>query len=319
MAEKVKRTVTAEQANEALRALVTDQGDEPQPQAEEAAPAAEAPAESPAEPKAAAEPAAEAAQGPPAEPVQAAEGDDVASLKKRLEDRDQEVKRVTELHEQRLRAAQERFQQNEQILRQRFLRKATAAERALQTLKRTRTQEGVPEKDVDHVIAEIEATMNPASPSYSPAIASPAPGPTPSEDQAIVFNSFLNEKGMSLDEAAEFGRWIQAEAASKLSPRELAVSERDLDGFLRLAHVHWATAMRDNDRAKAKTDAVAAVQAVQRTQREAARATAPPTAPRKPPSAAPATPAYADIKKMTPESRQKWVSDLVKASIDEYR
>jgi hypothetical protein len=310
MADPVKRTVTVEQANEALRALAAEaNGDEPQPATEEPTPvAAEAPvAEAPVE-----EPPAESAP----EAATAADGDDVVSLKKRLEEREQEVKRVTELHEQRLKAAQERFSQNEQILRQRFLRKATAAERALQTLKGTRTKEGVAETDVDRVIAEIEATMNPASPSY----AAPPPGQvTPSEDQAIIFNSFLNEKGMSLDEAAEFGRWIQAESATKLSQRELAVSERDLDGFLRIAHVHWANGARDNDKAKVRTDAVAAVQAVKHVQREAARATAPPSAPRKQPAAAPSSPQYADVKKMTPEARQKWVSDLVKASVEEYR
>src|SRR3990167_4471740 len=103
--------VTEAQAAEALRALVESGGeDEP-----EAAPEPETPAVE--EPAAAAE-----AEPAPVEVTAPAESDDVASLKQRLQERDDQLKKAETIHEARWKAIQERSAANERILRERFLK-----------------------------------------------------------------------------------------------------------------------------------------------------------------------------------------------------
>ena len=252
--------VTEEQANEALQQLLQDVHGEGAPseptQTQEAAPEP-----SPAVEVAAPEPGA-------AEPTPEPEPDDITSLKKRLEEYEAQVAEKEKLHEARWKAFQDRASQNEQILRDRYLRKASTADRALRVLKATRTEQGIPEAEVDGVIRDIEGTMNPASASYVP----PAPSPAATEEQAIILNGFLNEKGMTMEEANEFGTWVRSEGATKLTPREQAVAEQSLDGFLRIAHGRWQEGQRESTKQTTRSNAVEAVKSVQRTQREAAKA-----------------------------------------------
>ena len=298
--------VTEAQAADALRALVdmnNQTDDEPEVAAQseqepEAAPAA-------AEPTAAEE---------PAEPVAAqAEGDDVASLKKRLETADTERQKERERFEARWKAIQERNVANERILRDRYIRKSTAVDRALKTLKATRTDSGVAEAEVDRVIAEIESTMNPQSASYVP----PEPSAAAREDQAIVLNSFLNDRGMDTEEAEEFGKWMRSEAPTILTPFEQDVARESLNGFLQIAHTRWQQGMRDKDKQTRRNDAVEAVRTVQRVQKEAAKAASGAgAAPRKQPTASKAEP---DWKKMSKDERNDWVALLLKQSVEQYR
>lgn len=299
MAEEPK--ITEDQANEALRALIEGANAEPdapvtvrkglmaeskQPElpisqsAESPEPAPEpAPAETPAP----------AVEEPPKEP------DDIAALKKRLDDQRSE-------YDAKVRAIQERYQHNERIVRERFLRKATATDKALKTLRAVKTTEGgIPVEDVDRTIQEIEATMNPASPSYQPP-------PAAIEDQSIILNDFLNEKGMTAKDSEEFGNWIRGEGATSLSAQEQALAGRDLDGFLRLAHVRYEQAKTKPT--ATRNAAVEAVRSVQRTQREAARAaTATPAAPRKTGSA----PQGIDMTKLTHDD----ISALLRQSVEQ--
>src|SRR3990167_5291396 len=140
MAETEK--VTEAQAEEALRALVdlkNQQGDEPE---EAAAPAVTEITD-----------AAPAAEEAAVEATAPAESDDVASLKQRLEVADTERQKERERYEARWKAIQERNAANERILRDRYIRKSTAVDRALKTLRATRTTDGVSETEVDRVIA----------------------------------------------------------------------------------------------------------------------------------------------------------------------
>lgn len=286
---------TEEQATEALQQLTLLDGEsEPEP--------APAPQAAP-EPERTPEPEAE-----PTEAETAGEGDDVASLKKRYEDLQAKTAEDEKRFQARLQAHQQRSADNERILRERHLRKSTAADNALKILKASRTQEGVPEADVERAIREIEGTMHPASASHVP----PSPVPAVAEDQAIILNGFLNEKGMTGDEADEFGRWIRSEGVTALSPGEQAVAGQSLDGFLRIAHSRWQEGMREKDRKAQHNDTVDAVRSVQRTQREAARAaSASPTAPRKQPAAPKTT---VDIKKLTKDD----IATLLRQSVEQY-
>ena len=132
----------------------------------------------------------------------------------------------------------------------------------------------------------------------------------------MVLNSFLNEKGMTLEESQEFGRWLTSEGPQKLSPGEMSIGDRDLDGFLRLAHIRFQEGTREKEREVRKSDAVSAVQTVQRTQREAAKAAAAPAAPRK---QSPAPKAGPDWKKMSESEREDMVSRLLRQSVEQYR
>ena len=297
--------VTEEQAADALRALIAegDSSDEPGATVEtvqETEPETRA-----AEPAATDEPAAEVTEPP--------ETDDVASLKKRLETIETERQEADKRHEARWKAIQERNAANERILRDRYIRKSTVVDRALKTLKATRTTDGISETEVDRVISDIENTMNPQSASYvQPEVTAPV-----QEDRAITLNSFLNEKGMDTDEAEEFGKWLRSEAQTVMPISEQDVARDSLDGFLRLAHVRWQEGMREKDKQTQRNDAVEAVRTVQRTQKAAARAASVAgAAPRKQPTA---SSKEIDWSKMSKDERHDMVSSLLKQSVDQYR
>lgn len=301
--------VTEEQANAALQQLTGVDADgaeiaaEPttETQTVEEPPVQEADAST-------ADTEAEAQTAEPAE-VEAAETDDVQSLKKRLETIETERKRDREQNEERLRAIQERHAANERILRDRHLRKSSIADKALRTLRAVRTEAGVPEAEVDRIIAELQGTMNPDSASYAPP---PEPQQLASEDQIVTLNSFLNEKGMTGGEAEEFGKWMRGEAGTALTPQEQAVAVQSLDGFLRLAHTRWQDGLRETNASnqKRQVDAAAVVKAAQRTQRAAARAaTTPSASPKKPPTVSKPI----DLKKLSKND----ISELMKRSVEE--
>ena len=296
--------ITEDQAADALRTLVTQAAaDGPN------APEPEVP--TPAEPA----PAAPAVEEPPAESTEAlqpqeAASDDLDSLKKRLADAEAAREQLRKESDERTQAIQSRFAQNESILRERYLKKATVTDRALKVLRASRTQEGVPEADVDGLIREIESTMNPNSANYNPAV---IPQPAATEDQAITLNNFLNEKAMSNNEAESFAKWIRSDATTALSPIEQAVATRDLDGFLRLAHVRYQESERIKSQQQRRDEAVGAVRSVQITQRQAAKAASSvPSAPKK----TPAGPAREiDVRKMTKDD----VSQLLRQSVEMYK
>lgn len=288
--------VTADQAGEALRALMNtnddDEGVAPagDPEPEPAAADAPAPAGDGAEPAAGDEPA------PAGEPGE----DDVASLKARLADNE---KRSAES----IKAMQERNEQNQTILRQRFLQKATVADQAHKILKASRTEQGVAQEEVDRVIAALEGTMNPNSPSYSP----PPAVAAGNDDQRIVVNDFLNEKSMTRAEEVKFSNWIKMEGQSELSPTEQQVAGRDPDAFLRIAYAKYSAVQ---SKVKQRDDAVEAARGVQITQRQAARAASATTAaPKKQSTSRQA--AAVDVKKLTRDD----VSNLLRQSVEQYR
>lgn len=299
----VEGRVTEEQANAALTALLAQSKENPDgPEQPLEPPPTEAPAggteETPKEP---------AGEGAEPAPEEAAASDDVESLKKRLATALAEKEQVRKEAESRVEAVARRHQQNEEIIRARLLRKSTVADRALEILRKTRSEQGVPETEVDRVIAEIQSTMNPASSGYAPL---PPEQVAVNEDQAIVLNNFLNEKAMSETEAEAFAKWMKEEAAGVLSPLEQAVASRDLDGFLRLAHGRFHDGLVQKSKEQQRSDAVGAVKSVQRTQREAARAaTAPVASPTKRTSA----PAGIDTKKLTKED----ISKLLQMSVEQ--
>lgn len=292
--------VTAEQAEQALGDLLA-QAREPE-QEESAAVIGDPPADEP-EPAETPE-GEEQPQGDEAAPT-----DDVESLRARLAESDKRIEAEQKTAEERVRAMQERSSQNESILRDRFLRKSNAAARALQVLEAARTEKGVSQEEVDRAVAELRGTMNPNSPSYQP----PTDGGN-AEDQAMVLNSFLNEKQMSRAEAEEFGRWMRTEAQTALSAPEQALAGRDVEGFLRLAHTRFLVGQSSQDRDKQRQEAVEATRSIQRTQKEAARAaSAAPAAPRKQTTSASAK--AIDVRKFTKED----VADLMRKSVEQYR
>ncbi len=289
--------VTEEQALGALQQLSGVEPEESEPEApvQEPAEVEEAPAETPTEPEVAASPGVES--------------DDVASLKKRIEEREKQTADVEKKYQERLTAQQQRYSENERILRERHLRKSTVTDKALRVLKASRSETGVPEAEVDGLIREIEGTMNPASPSYVP----PQPSAAATEEQKLILNGFLNERGMTIEESNEFGKWMRNEAATVMSVLEQQVAGQSLDGFLRIAHSRWQEGMREAEKKAKQTDAVDAVKVIQRTQKEAARAaSASPGAPRKQPLSPDKQP---DYKKMTKDD----VSALLRQSVEQYR
>jgi len=265
MAEVVEQ-ISDEQAEEALHHLTHSEIDE-------------TPEEEVTEPEVvASEPSVEVTA--PAEPAVAdateemtveVADDDLASLKARNEELTAQVEAVEKRNEARLKAQQERSVANEQILRNRFLQKSTALDKARQVLQATRSEAGVSEADVDAVIRELEGTMNPQSASYAP----PPPQPQQqmaNDDQVLVMNNFLSEKGMTAEEADRFGMWITNDAPTAMSQQEQSVAGESIGGFLRLAHSRWQDGVREKENEGKRNDAVGAVRSVQRTQREAARA-----------------------------------------------
>lgn len=302
--------VTLEQANEALHQLMDahkSNGGEAQlvlPETPATEPA-EPPADSPESVETAAEPAApeapEAVAAPP-------DDDDVASLRQRLTEREAAVQAAEQKFQDRLRDMQSRNQESQRILTDRHIRKSAAAAQALRILEQWKKQPevGVPEVDVDRAIQEIKGTMNPQSASYEPPPVHPVEF---NENRAIALNEFLNEKQMDAKEADEFGTWIKKEASSAMNQREQHLAERDLDGFLRLAHVRYEESLRN--KANQRTSAVEAVKTVQRTQKQAAKAaSATPAAPRKS-AVTSATPNTIDYEKVTKDDISKWLQQTV--------
>jgi hypothetical protein len=294
--------ITEEQANAAFQQLAhPDESESAQvTTAAPEPPAAEAPAAETVQAEAAVTEGAEGA---------VVESDDLVSLKKRLDDSEARGKQIEEQANLRTQALQQRQAESERILRDRYIRKATVADKALKTLRASRSEQGVPEADVDRVISELESTMHPSSASYVP----PETRTATTEDQALVLNSFLNEKGMTGAEADEFGTWMRTEAVKVLSPREQELPRESLDGFLRIAHNRWQEGVRESVKETKRSDAVVAVQSVQRVQREAAKAaSASPTGPRKQPAGKAET---IDVAKLTRDD----VSALLKQSVEQFR
>lgn len=299
--------VTEEQAGEALSALLAQSRDPDQDDEQETAAVIGDPSAD--EPPAAAPDGTEEPAGEEAAPT-----DDVVSLRAKLADSDKRVEAERKSSEDRVRAIQERSSQNNSIVRDRYLRKANAASRALQVLEAARTEKGVSQEEVDRAVAELRGTMNPNSPSYQPAPDNP--GAASAEDQAMVLNDFLNEKHMSRAEAEVFGQWMRTEAGTVLSDREQALAGRDVEGFLRFAHTKYLACLADQNsgRDKQRQEAVEATRTVQRTQKEAARAaSAAPAAPRKQNTSASAK--QIDVRKLTKDD----VSSLLRQSVEQYR
>lgn len=309
--------ITEDQANEALHQML-DNHKAAQNGGEAQLTLPETPTPEPAEPPAAEPEPAETAVEEPApaeEPETAAPAappdDDVASLRQRLAERDKKLEEAEQRHKDRLASIVSRNQESQRILTDRHVRKSSAANNALRIFKQWKQhpENGVPEVEVDRVISEIEATMNPQSPSYVP----PAPQTQATEDQAIVLNDFLNEKQMDTKESEDFGRWIKTEAPESMSEQEQRLAYRDLDGFLRLAHTRYQESLVTKANKRAET--VEAVKTVQRTQKQAARAaSAAPAAPRKT-TVSSTPPNTVDFDKVTKEDVSKWV----KQSVEQYR
>ena len=236
-----------------------------------------------------------------------AKSDDLIALEKRLEESEAREKEREDRFTARMQALQTRNAESERILRDRYLRKSTATDKALRVLKAAKSETGVEPAEADRVIAELEATMNPSSHSYAP-----PPTHNDTEEQALVLNRFLNEQGMDGNEADQFGKWIRSEGASALSVSEQAVASESLDGFLRIAHNRWRSTTAVQTKQQKVDDAVAAVKSVQRTQRQAARAAeVTGGAPKKQPTK---TESEVDVRKLTADD----VARLVRQATEQY-
>lgn len=280
--------VSVDQANEALSQLMGGAASEQAPEQPE-------PAETAAEPEAA-EAGATTTEAEPETPTE-----DVGSLRKRMADLEADYKAKAE-------AMERRYSQSQEILTNRWLQKSTAADRALKALAKAKSEEGLDPTEADRVIAELQGTMNPASPSYAPVKSEPQ-----GQDNILTLNRFLNEKQMSEREAEEFGAWIQSDAPKAMTVHEQAIANRDVEAFLRLAHGRFLEGAREKEKERLRNDAVGAVKSVQRTQREVARAASTGTrAPTKQPAG---KPAEVDVKTLTKAD----ISDLLRQSVTQYR
>ena len=97
-----------------------------------------------------------------------------------------------------------------------------------------------------------------------------------------------------------------------MSEQEQRLANRDLDGFLRVAHMRYGESLRNKERQR--TETIGAVKAVQRAQRETARAASSvPSAPRK--KSTGATPGGVDVSKLTNDD----VSKLLRLSVEQYK
>lgn len=294
--------VTAQQAAEAFQALASGMPIvEPTQEAEPSPPQVAEPVQEVVEP---------VAEEEVQEAAPAVESDDVTSLKKRLEETEAREKEREVRFDSRMKALQSRNVESERILRDRYLRKSTATDKALRVLKAAKTDAGVDPSEADRVIAELEATMNPASATYAPPEPQLAVG---TEEQALILNRFLNEQGMDLTEADNFGKWVRSEAATVLTTSEQNVARESLDGFLRIAHSRWQSGLREATKQQVVSDAVAAVKSVQRTQKQAARAAEVPSgAPKKQPAK---SSDEVDVKKLTNMD----ISTLLRQTVEQYR
>jgi len=228
---------------------------------------------------------------------------DVQAMEKRFNDR--------------LEATRQRSEQNQTILRNRLLQKSTASDSALRLLQQTLTEDGVRPEDVKQVIEQLQGTMNPASASYAPP-AQPTyqpmvAQPSLAEDQNMVLNDFLDDKGLTASEAEEFGNWIRTEGSQTMPQAEMNVAQHSLDGFLRLAHGRWQAGAAAKVREARTNDAVGAVKSVQRTQRAAAKAaSSQPAAPARQPVGSKQN---VDVSKLTNDD----LSDLFRQSVEQYK
>jgi len=294
--------VTDEQAAAALHEVMGKDPKEsgiPQ-QVQEAAPEQSAVEETPVETEAVEQ-----------EQVVAAADDDLESLKTRLAENEQAIKSSEERFQSRLKAQQERYAANEQILRNRFLQKSTATDHALGVLRKAASEEGASQEEVARAISEMEGTMNQQSAQYAPAVQQPAPAAN--DDQALVVNNFLNEQGMDADEAGEFINWIQTKASTSMSPMEQAVANESVGGFMQLAHHRWRNELNKAEQESKRNDAVGAVKSVQRTQREAARAAS--SSPSAPKSQVVSKEEGVDTSKFTSDD----ISSLMRQSVEQYK
>ena len=292
--------VSLEQANAALQQLTRVEG-ESETQTE---------VQKTAEPSVAeAQPIETAPDVPPAEVAE----DDLESLRRRNEELEASAKSSEEKYTSQVNALKQRNRASEQILRDRYLRKSTSTDKALNMLRATRSENGASDADIVSTIREIEGTMNPESASYvAPTVV--APPRATQEDQALVLNSFLNDQGMTIEESDVFGQWIRTEAPTAMPQSEQDVAEESLGGFLRLAHARWQQGVVEKDNAIKRNDAVGAVKSVQRTQKEAARAaSSTPAAPKK--QSVADSPVEVDVSKLTPGN----ISDLVRQSVEQYK
>lgn len=309
MADKIETgKITAEDAGKALHQLSFASDDEPAQEITEPLPIPlPLVTDPPAEETKPAEPVEETPAVTTEEPVEeakpAAGEDDVASLQARLDESESRSKR-------RMEAVQSRHQESIRILRDRYLRKSTASDRAAKVIEAALGEDGVDKDEAQRVVQELKGTMHPDSSSYAPP--TPQPSGVATEDQRLVFNDFLNEQGMELTEAQEFGEWISTKAGKAMSPTEVAVANESLDGFLRLAHRRWKEGTGEKDREAQRTDAQDAVRVVQRNQKNKARAAAGPGgAPKKQPTS-PST--AIDNRKLSKED----ISALVRQSVTQY-
>jgi len=294
---------TQEQAEEALRALRAPEGepeDEPVAVAEpEPEPATDLPAE----------PEPEPSRGPITATEEGVDGgDDIESLRARLDDFQVQLKTSEERADARIAAIKERSAANAAILRDRYLRKSTAADRAKQVLLATRSEAGATEAEVNSAIQDLEGTQNPASATYAP----PVTTTVNQEDRDLIINDFLNEKGMTQAEATEFDTWVRAEGVAQMSAAEQEIAEQSPAGFLRLLYSRYDNGVKEKRREAKTSDAVRAVEGVQRVQREAARAgaTAPSVAGRRR-----APKGEVDVKDLTEAD----VARLVRESVTQYQ
>lgn len=286
--------VTPEQAEGALRELLSGKQEaqdteEPAPAPDpETTPKVEEP--EPDQPAEAEEPEPDAGASPETEAASAPEGDDIVSLRKRIEEGEAKRKADKDLFDARWKAVNERGRQNEDILRKRLLTKSSIVDRARTMLERLSSDNGPTQVEVDRLLEDIRGTMNPASPSYVPP--PQAQHADLSEDHIITLNAFLNEHEMTAENADRFGRWLQGDGRTVLTPQEQAIADQSLDGFLRIAHRRWSDAETEADKKKRQADAVEAVKTIQKTQRLAAKAgAATPRAPTKTSTPAPSKPA----------------------------
>ncbi|KKK64552.1 hypothetical protein LCGC14_2983060, partial [marine sediment metagenome] len=204
-------------------------------------------------------------------------------------------------------ASQERHAESTRILQDRYIRKSTAADRALKIIEAAQTETGADPVESKRVVEELKSTMHPESASYAP----PVQRAEATEDQQVVINSFLNEKDMTVAEGDKFGVWIKTESPNIMSPIEQAKAYTDLDGFLRLAHISWKEDV-DKKNDKQVGDAVGAVKAVKQVQKAAARAAlATTTAPK---NQVVTKSTGTDVTKFTDND----VSALFKASVEEH-
>jgi len=268
--------VTEEQAHEALRTAFAGNTAEP-----EYVPQTEQPSDTQTD-----EPAGVVASGDGEEVQEGSDfhEDDLESLKARLGSIEQEREKERQESQSRLEAFRLRNQENEKILRDKFLRKSAAADYARQVLQKALTEEGAGESEIKQVLEKLQGTMNPASANYSPEIQQQQQyqqyqqyqqqqSYQDPQDQVLTMNNFLNEKNMSPEEATTFGNWLRTDAVNVMSPVEQNIAQQNVDAFLRIAHNRWKEGASEQEKTQARQDAVQAVKAVQRTQKEAQKAT----------------------------------------------